>query len=132
MALFRGAGAFRLLVAAIVAFALLLDSFSSVSSSAPPTDAARFCEVARSLAAFIVSSLPDVEETRAERPFSLAATSLADPLIVIEEPPRGTPPEPVPARDILERGERRGLRGDGIMVDGTLSRCTRRGTRQRV
>lgn len=121
MALFRGAGALRLLVAAMVVLALLLDSFSNVSSSAPPTDAARFLEVARSLAAFIVSSFPAVEEMRADRLFSFEATSLADAFVVIEEPPRGTPPEPVPASDILERGERLGLRGEGMMKDSTLS-----------
>lgn len=113
MALFRGAGALRLLVAAMVALAFELDSLSSVSSSAPPTDAARFLEVARSLAAFIVSSLPAVDEIRADLLFSLAA-SLAAAFVVMDEPPSGTPPEPVPASEVLERGERRGLSGDGM------------------
>jgi len=108
----------RLLVEAMVRLALLLDSFSSVSSSAPPTDAARFFEVARSLASFIVSSLAADEDILAVRLFSLAAMSeREDDLVVMEEPPRGTPPEPVPASDILDRGERRGLRGDGIFAD---------------
>ena len=114
MALFRGAGALRLLVDATVALAFVADSFDSVSSSAPPTDAARFLEVARSLATFMVSSFVAVEDGLADLLFSLAA-SWPDALVVMEEPPRGTPPEPVPASDILERGDRRGLRGEGIV-----------------
>lgn len=115
MALFRGAGALRLLVDATVAFAFVLDSFSKVSSSLPPTDAARFLEVTRSFAAFIVSSLAAIEDWRADLLFSLVA-SATDGFVVMDEPPRGTPPDPVPASDILDRGDRRGLSGDGILL----------------
>lgn len=76
MALFRGAGALRLLVDATVAFAFVVDSLSSVSRSLPPPpmDAARFLLVARSFAAFMVSSLAAVEDSLADLLFSLAAS----------------------------------------------------------
>ena len=55
--------------------------------------------------------------SRADRLFSFIATSLLIAFVVMEEPPSGTPPEPVPASDDLERGDRRGLRGDGMFAN---------------
>ncbi len=72
-------------------------------------------EVARSLAARMVSSLL-VVESLADRLFSFAATSARDDFVLMDEPPSGTPPEPVPASDMRERGDRRGLRGDGMVA----------------